>query len=244
MYYRFLFLPILAVMMSCQAPPRKSDSDPVSGRYAQPVVDYEALRAGIATERDSMARLYASANAAAQARLVKEARASIVGHLVNDLFPQWYGTQWDFNGVTQKPREGAIACGYFVSTLLLHTGFKVERIRMAQQASSYIIRSLSPKVDRHYWSGIAPAEVARRLEKLPEGLYVVGLDIHTGFLLHDAKGTWFIHASYGNPAVVVRESVADSAILAQSKVYIVGRVDNDWLLKKWLNREKIKTVTS
>ena len=38
--------------------------------------------------------------------------------LTDKIFPYWYGTDWDFNGTTQKPNEGKIACGYFVTCLL------------------------------------------------------------------------------------------------------------------------------
>ncbi|WMJ72126.1 hypothetical protein RCC89_02925 [Cytophagaceae bacterium ABcell3] len=39
-------------------------------------------------------------------------------YLVNKLIPYWYGTKWDFEGHTDVPGKGEIACGYFVSTTL------------------------------------------------------------------------------------------------------------------------------
>lgn len=203
-------------------------------------VDYPALKVRIEAERDSLGKLYA---ANANAKTIGIARKSILRHLSKDLFPQWFGTDWDFNGVTQVPRKGQIACGYFVSTLLRDVGFRVERVRMAQQASLYIIRSLSPSEHRKDWSRIGTEEFASRVGELPQGLYVVGLDIHTGFILHDDEGVWFVHSSYGNPSVVVKEKAAQSAVLAQSNRFVLGRVDNDWLIKKWLKGEKIATVT-
>ena len=37
----------------------------------------------------------------------------------------WIGTVWDFNGVTRTPKQGAIACGYFVTNVLTDLGFKI-----------------------------------------------------------------------------------------------------------------------
>jgi hypothetical protein len=51
------------------------------------------------------------------------------------LLPYWLGTTWNFNGTTQVPGEGSIACGYFVTTLLRDAGVKLERVKLAQMAS-------------------------------------------------------------------------------------------------------------
>ncbi|MEM0996122.1 MAG: hypothetical protein AAGN35_03540 [Bacteroidota bacterium] len=221
---------LIATLLSCVAP-------------QLPPRDYPTLKAEITQTRDSLAQLYATANATQRSALLQTARTRIVQGLTRDLIPQWYGTEWDFNGTTQTPGQGYIACGYFVSTLLRDVGVRVERVRMAQQASLYIIRSLAPRDQRRDWSRISTEQFAARVAELPRGLYVVGLDIHTGFVLHDAEGVWFIHSSYGNPAVVVKEKATESAVLAQSNRFVLGRVDNDWLLAKWLKKEKIATVT-
>ncbi|MEM7036208.1 MAG: hypothetical protein AAF570_04440 [Bacteroidota bacterium] len=178
----------------------------------------------------------------ARAELLKTAKKQVPKMIVNDLVPHWYGTTWAFSGTTQTPQKGEIACGYFVTTLLRDAGFKVERVRMAQQASLNIIRSLTPRDQIRDYSRISTAELKKRVEKMPEGLFVVGLDIHTGFIYHGEGDVWFIHSSYGNPAVVVCERAAKSAVLAQSNRFVLGRIDNDWLLKKYLAGEAITTV--
>lgn len=231
---QILLVSVFTIALLACAPAEKSSAE------LPPAVDYPALKARIVTERDSLGKLYLANGSDAT---LKAARKCVLSHLSKDLFPQWYGTDWDFNGITQVPRKGQIACGYFVSTLLRDVGFRVERARMAQQASLYIIRSLSPSEHRKDWSRIGTEEFAKRVGALPEGLFVVGLDIHTGFILHDDQGVWFVHASYGDPSVVVKEKAAESAVLAQSNRFVLGRVDNDWLLKKWLKGEKIATVT-
>ncbi|HHG86121.1 MAG TPA: hypothetical protein ENJ82_15335 [Bacteroidetes bacterium] len=245
MKFRHLFFPLLILILACspssEVPESTGNISP--NQAITPLQDYATLKTQIRLEQDSLHQAYLAANPRQKALLLAQSRTLILNHLSQDLIPQWYGTAWDFNGITQTPREGKIACGYFVSTLLRDAGFQVQRARMAQQASLYIIRSLSPKAQRQRWTHISTATFAERMAAQPQGLYVIGLDIHTGFILHDAAGVWFIHASYGNPAVVVREAAATSAVLAQSQLFVLGRVDNDWLLKKWLNQEKVATVT-
>ena len=45
-----------------------------------------------------------------------------------DFFKAWYFTPWTFNGYSETPKEGSIACGYFVTTTLSDMRFKVPRI--------------------------------------------------------------------------------------------------------------------
>jgi hypothetical protein len=209
---------------------------------AKPKVAYETVKARVVAQRDSMATLYGSATAEKRATLVVAARKLIVKTILNDLFPAWMGTPWDFNGITQKPGEGKIACGYFVTTVLRDAGFGVERAKLAQQASLKIIKTLCPAANIRDYGGIDVPELVRRMGALPKGLYIVGLDIHTGFIHNGPKSVDFIHASYGDPAVVVHEQALRSSVLAQSKRFVLGQVDNDVLLGKWLRKEAIPTL--
>ena len=202
---------------------------------------YPDVKARALSQRDSMAVLYAQAGTEQRAKLVTSARKLILKTIANDIFPAWMGTPWDFNGVTQKPREGMIACGYFVTTVLRDVGFGVERAKLAQQASLKIIQVLCPKADIHDYSNIDVPELVRRMRTLPQGLYIVGLDIHTGFISNGVASVDFIHASYGTPREVVYEQALKSTVLPQSKRFVLGRVDNDVLLGKWLRKELIPT---
>jgi hypothetical protein len=214
----------------------------VSCAQAAPPRPYEQVKARMVTLRDSMATKYAAANADQRTALVASARKLILHEIEKEIWPAWMGTPWDFNGVTQKPREGMIACGYFVTTVLRDAGFGVERAKLAQQASLRIIQTLTPAAEIKDYGGIDVPELVTRMGKLPKGLYVVGLDIHTGFILNGANSVDFVHASYGNPAVVVHEVALKSKVLAQSKRFVLGRVDNDVLLRKWLTKTAIPTL--
>ena len=208
--------------------------------------DYKALKEELKSERDSLSMVLAGLNESDdETEFLEKSRKILRTHLEDDLIPCWYGTEWDFNGISQVPGKGMIACGYFVSTLLRDVGYDLERYKLAQQASLNIVRSLSPKEHRRDWSGISTSTLAERIQEMKEGFYVVGLDNHVGFLFHDDDGSvWFIHSSYMDPVAVVRELATDSEPLAASNRYVVGYLESDWLIRKWLNREKIATIKS
>ena len=162
-------------------------------------------------------------------------KTSFVKTICERIFPYWYGTKWDFNGTTEIPQEGSIACGYFVTTTLRDMGIPIKRTKMAQCASEEMIRSLVSKKNIHHLSNISLAEFERKLKKLGEGLYVIGLDTHTGFILMSSAGNYFIHSSGWFPFKVLREKVATSGILERSKYRVVGKIsDDEGFLRSWV----------
>src|SRR5215212_694349 len=42
-------------------------------------------------------------------------RASFINIVYDSIIPYWIGTKWNFNGITEVPQKGSIACGYFVT---------------------------------------------------------------------------------------------------------------------------------
>ena len=202
-------------------------------------IDYGAEKALAIVVRDSLKTAYQKAGTEARAKVIAKAQKRFVDVVTAGLIPAWYGTAWDFNGVTQVPGEGKIACGYFLTTVLRDAGISLPRAKMAQQASLIIIRSLTPRETILDYSRITSAQFAEKVAAQPKGLYIAGLDIHTGFILHDTKGVWFIHSSYGDPAVVVKEVASKSDVLAQSKRFVLGRVDNAVLMEKWVTGTEV-----
>ncbi len=55
----------------------------------------------------------------------------------------WMGTPWTFSGTSQTPKQGSIACGYFVTTTLQQAGIELDRIRLAQAASEKMILAIT-----------------------------------------------------------------------------------------------------
>ena len=87
-------------------------------------------------------------------------------------------------------------------------------------------------------------EFLKQIRRMGDGLYIVGLDIHVGFLLNREGKIYFLHSSYKHPFCVVKEKASKSKILRSSRYRVIGKFsDDDALLKKWLYNEKIETLT-
>ena len=164
-----------------------------------------------------------------------QAREVITRSIYTEIFPSWYGTTWDFNGTTETPGQGKIACGYFVSTVLRDAGWRVQRVRLAQQASENIILSLTTDAYIKRFRRVEIGKFVNAVSDWGPGLYIVGLDIHVGFLVNTGDEVYFIHSSYIDPYAVVKESALESKILAASQYRVVGKVSaDDEFIVKWL----------
>jgi hypothetical protein len=165
--------------------------------------------------------------------LRQAAKDYIYQTLTDSLFKYWYGTPWDFNGTTQKPRGGKIACGYFVTTTLSHLQFYLPRVKMAQQAASRIIRSLCPKSSIKVFNQLQ--QLQQHLSKQPDGIYIIGLDTHVGFMWKTNQELYFVHSSYSGQRQVSKEKWNESQVLGKSKLLMVGNLtDNTQLIEDWI----------
>jgi hypothetical protein len=147
------------------------------------------------------------------------------------------GTEWDFNGISNVPGKGMIACGYFVSTTLKHIGFNLNRYKLAQQAASTVIDILCDSSKIHSYS----METAlKQLTALGNNkLYVLGLDYHVGFIAVESGMVYFIHSDYFN-GKVVKEKAKYSQAFKNTSAYVFGEITNNKeLLNKWKNGIKI-----
>tara|TARA_R110002096_G_scaffold229955_1_gene419580 strand:- start:820 stop:1359 length:540 start_codon:yes stop_codon:yes gene_type:complete len=148
----------------------------------------------ISAKRAQYQAQYTSADSTTKDSLIKSARAYLLKTVSEDVFPQWYGTPWDFNGTTRTPRQGQIACGYFVNNVITDLGFKIPRVKWSQSASEVFIKKLAPNNIKRF-SNTPIKNVKSYLHKSGDGLYVVGLDIHVGFILVKGNSIKFIHSS-------------------------------------------------
>ena len=205
--------------------------------------DYIQAVSEIETKRLSLASEYKKAqNETDKRALIEKAKDVFVQSIHTELFHFWYGTDWDFYGTTEKPNQGKIACGYFVTTVLRDTGLKVNRVSLAQQASENIIKSLTTETHIKRFRNVSIGKFVEEVKSLGAGIYVVGLDIHVGFIYHDGDEVYFIHSSYAEPYEVVKEKAITSPILSGSKYRVVGKISADnHLIIKWLNSEQIPT---
>lgn len=156
-------------------------------------------------------------------------------HLVNDSLPAyWNGTPWDFYGMTRTPQQGEIACGYFVTNTLADLGLKIERVKLAQCASGEMIKKLC--TDIHTFSGIKNFEAY--MDKQPENsVFIVGLDFHTGYIVKDVTGSYFLHSNYIKRKGVMKEKIGESAALAKNKFFMIGSLTaNKKRLEEWVGK--------
>ena len=171
------------------------------------------------------------------AERVRKASDLLLSSLADSIFPAWYGTPWDFNGISNVPGKGEIACGYFVSTTLKHIGFNLNRYKVAQQAASVIVETICGRANVNSYKTKEAAILHCRKEG--KGLFIVGLSNHVGYLLCDGKGVYFIHSDYVSDSVK-RELAVTSEAFNASSVFVVGYItENNHLINGWLARKKM-----
>jgi hypothetical protein len=228
-----------AVQSSPQAPENKPPVSINEGR--EQTRSYEEKLKSIAVKRLDLATEYRQSTD--KKVVLEKAQRALVASIYDEIIPAWYGTDWDFYGTTEKPKEGKIACGYFVTTVLRDAGVKVQRVSLAQQASENIIKSLTTAPFIKRFRNASIEKFVTEVKNSGAGLYIVGLDIHVGFILHDGAEVWFIHSSYLEPSEVIREKALESPILSSSKYRVFGKIsaDNDFILK-WLDQTPISTL--
>jgi hypothetical protein len=228
---------LLMLFFSCSFSNKEEPKDPVKS--------YDLVKTGIGLQKKKFREQYEAAlSQTEKKKILSEAGKYLHKTLLDTIFPYWYGTEWDFNGYTDKPGEGLVACGYFVSTPLRHCGFNLNRFKVAQQASLAIVKIVSCGDSVLSYRGMNSQEFLQKTKgKLKDGLYVVGLDNHTGFLLYEKGEVYFIHSSYLDPGSVVREKASGSMALGTSQVFVLCNISsNVKLIKKWIMGEEIKKI--
>lgn len=196
--------------------------------------DYAALLRSIEAERD-----------AARGLSLDGAREVVRGAIIDRLLPAWQGTRWSFHGTATRPHASeGIACGYFVATILQHAGLRLtSRSRFGQAPALDIQRALTPKPDDlHRIFSVPATEVERRIVELGPGLYVIGLNVHVGFVVVRERAARFVHASYTGRRVVTDEPLGEAkAIHASRKAgYFVTPLFHDQrLVMAWLHGKSV-----
>ncbi len=166
--------------------------------------------------------------------------------LVHRIIPYWYGTKWDFDGHTSKPKEGKIACGYFLSTTLRDMGLVINRYTLAQQ--SPISEALTIALEKTYFTDItfelfaSNNTVVKRIKRLGKGLYFAGIgDNHVGYLYITKEGIFLIDSNCIHEKVTFEE-IEKSIAFLDRKYYIAEITGNHSLALKWLFKRKITVI--
>ncbi|OYU81790.1 MAG: hypothetical protein CFE23_02605 [Flavobacterium sp. BFFFF1] len=198
---------------------------------AKTVLDYTQLKHQITDKRNDFRKLYIAGSNSVKDSVIIASRDYVFESTTNDLFDQWYDTPWSFYGHTTAPKKGTIACGYFVTAILSDAGFKIPRNEWAKLASKAFIVKLTDDVNRSQYKPIE--DVITYLKRRGDGLYVVGLDCHTGFVYVKGSAIKFVHSNYYQPKIGVMAQEPDGKNpLADSKYRILGKLLNDRMTEK------------
>lgn len=229
-------------------PPRPNTSD-LPDSVPADVHSYKDVLNKLEAQRVVLSSRYQKATSTAQKdevdEVIAQARDVVTQTIYTEIFPSWYGTSWDFNGTAEVPRQGKIACGYFVTTVLRDAGWKVQRARLAQQASENIILTLTEDDNVKRFRHTDIGYFVKAVKDWGPGLYIVGLDIHIGFIVNTVGELYFIHSSYVEPYAVVKERASASKILATSKYRVLGKISaDDAFMEKWLLNKEVVTRVS
>jgi len=169
----------------------------------------------------------------------KEIHDFLFNIISKDYYNYWEGTDWDFNGITEKPRQGMIACGYYVTTNLKHAGVNLNRYKFAQQLGSVIINSMCEKNSIKRMAGLERVENYLN-SYTGNKLFILAMDNHVGFAIRENGKNYFMHAGFTGKAVVVKELVNESDILQASRHFMIGDLlGNETLINKWKHNTRI-----
>jgi hypothetical protein len=244
-----LTMPSCASVISRRNSPNERPTGPTQAQHNQssaPLINsrsYFDARKKLEAERVALSSKYVRARTSEEKReVINSARETMTHSIYSEIFPAWYGTPWDFNGTTETPGQGKIACGYFVSTVLRDAGVKVQRVKLAQQASENIIKSLTTDAYIKRFRQASISEFVQAVQNWGPGLYIVGLDIHVGFIVNVDRQVYFVHSSYIDPYRVIKEPAVESKILAGSRYRVLGKISaDDQFIEKWVKGDEIAT---
>ncbi|MFT5883277.1 MAG: hypothetical protein ACI9FG_001790 [Crocinitomicaceae bacterium] len=201
---------------------------------------YEILKKDIKIRKNRLAQSYNDAQNDAEREVVLSESRILLESILPKMMRCWLGTPWDFNGISETPGSGKIACGYFVNTIMRDAGFSLPRIKLSQQPSQTILGAFVPRHSMSIRTGMDYSEFYELILSKDAGIYIVGLDNHVGFIVHDGIKLHFIHSSGRAPWCVVDETKENAVALQSSHYRVIGNVTAQTkTLKKWLLDESV-----
>ena len=227
-----LFLLIIALMSFTNCTPKENKmkgqtvKTPVSPDI---VINYDSCKKSIKLTKQKQKPVWAAVSKPEKEKIFTSA-------VIQTIIPGWIGTAWNFNGTTETPQLGSIACGYFVTTILRDAGLGLARIKLAQAASEQMIVSLVQSKYIYRFSNIKMEVFLESIQDQGYGLFLVGLDNHTGFIYNDGEEIYFIHSTFVGTRNVQKEKAASSRILELSRYKVLGKISADEkVLERWIN---------
>lgn len=200
-------------------------------------VSYKEIKTTVLQTRNKYTNLYTTSTE--KNSVVEQAQKEIKTILLEKIFPNWYGTKWSFEGHTELPKTGNIACGYFVSTTLRDAGFRVNRYKLAQLNPLEEAKIISCGFPITTLKNVSINELKKHFLTLKNGIYFIGFDYHVGYVLKENQNVFVIHSNYINHQGVVKEYIEKSDAVTSTTFHIVPISSNKNLLKKWIINERL-----
>ncbi|WP_165045413.1 hypothetical protein [Dysgonomonas sp. ZJ709] len=231
---------LLFLILSCSSKIQKEEVEVQSNSLKEEIIEdevlvsYDDLKADASNKRDDFRKLYNSCdgNKVKQDSIIINAQEYLLD-ISDQYFKAWYGTPWAFHGHSKVPKEGNIACGYFVTTTLKDMGFDIPRIKWAQQASEYLIKKVSNDIKRFHKAPMT--DIVDYIKVGGEGLYIVGLDSHVGYIYYRNGKIAFVHTNYYRPQIgVMSEPLSGRNPLNDSKYRVIGKIMDKEMVRNWI----------
>jgi hypothetical protein len=232
---RLRYLILLSVCTSCGS--QESKNLPREQKAHARVVDtvsYDQLKKGV---RDKKKLFFRENSNLTDQKNLSAIQDYWINTLLNDFYLKWSNTPWDYNGTTEQPKTGTIACGYFVTTLLRDMDVKIQRVKLAVCPSSEMMKCIVPTQRIINLSSLSNLDFNKKITELGKGVYIIGLDFHTGFIINDGSENWFLHSNYIGRQGVVKETVLKSQALRSSRTrWMVSLTSDTDFLSRWVER--------
>lgn len=227
--------------------------DPLISEVGYPMSEAEGPNFNSDTKLDSVSYEVAKADIGELRHLLKvqlkqgqisldSIKTVFTAHLVDRIIPHWYGTPWSFGGHTPVPKQGEIACGYFISTTLRDMGLKLNRYKLAQKSPIDEAKVISCGTVISKVMEESPEKAIEAIDQITrEGLHFIGFDTgHVGFLLKRDGEMFLIHSNYLRPYSVCIEPIEDSSVFKKFSVFhLVDISNNETLMQRWLDNTVI-----
>ncbi|MDR2693434.1 MAG: hypothetical protein LBB74_04370 [Chitinispirillales bacterium] len=194
---------------------------------------YDALKTEISAQQQCFSQRYAAASEKDKTAILSEAQKYLTNVICDTIFPYWYDTPWSFHGATRVPKQGTVACGYFVTGILTDAGFQIPRVKWAQAASENVIVKIAENIKR--FRNRPVAEVIAYVNQNGDGLYIAGLDCHVGYIYKSDTTLRFVHSSYYEPETgVMSQPLEGWNPLNDSKYRVIGKLLGGEMVRNWV----------
>lgn len=233
---RCLLILLIGFLLSCSTRSQDKEHGNTSTEITEVLSKekpYVELKKEALEKREAFRIAYNSSKSKQEKDSIQDEAHTYLLNVSDEFFSAWYGSPWTFHGHSQNPKQGSIACGYFVTTTLRDMGFNIPRIKWAQQASEYVIKKLSQDISRFYNKPMT--DIISYIESKGEGLYIVGLDCHVGYIYYRNEKMSFVHANYYRPKIgVMSEPLIGRNPLNDSKYRVVGKIFDREMILNWI----------